>query len=224
MTVDNPAQQSRLAEMEGFIGAKFDELKETIDLRATKGFEAARAVVLTDKGKQVMDNIRRKLDDVESAERTLLKQRSNDAQASADTTMAIVLWGTLVCLGLSGALAFFVIRGVNATLRRSVGELAEGAGQVASAAGQVSSSSQALAQGSSEQAASLEETSASSEEINSMARKNTENSHSAANLVSQSQQKFVDTNQSLEQMVVAMGEIKTSSDKISKIIKMIFAS
>jgi methyl-accepting chemotaxis protein len=54
-----------------------------------------------------------------------------------------------------------------------------------------------------------------------MARKNTENSHSAADLVGSSQQKFIETNHSLEQMVVAMGEIKTSSDKISKIIKTI---
>jgi methyl-accepting chemotaxis protein len=54
-----------------------------------------------------------------------------------------------------------------------------------------------------------------------MARKNTENSRSAAELVGQSQQKFVETNQSLGQMVVAMNEINASSDKIGKIIKVI---
>jgi methyl-accepting chemotaxis protein/methyl-accepting chemotaxis protein-1 (serine sensor receptor) len=92
---------------------------------------------------------------------------------------------------------------------------------VASAASQISSSSQSLAQGSSEQAASLEETSASGEEINSMAHKNMENSSAAAELVTGSQLKFVQTNQSLEQMVVAMEEINTQSGKISKIIKVI---
>ena len=39
--------------------------------------------------------------------------------------------------------------------------------------------------------------------------------------MTQSQQKFVQANQSLDQMVVAMGEINTQSDKISKIIKVI---
>jgi methyl-accepting chemotaxis protein/methyl-accepting chemotaxis protein-1 (serine sensor receptor) len=102
-----------------------------------------------------------------------------------------------------------------------IGELSEGAGQVACAAGQISSSSQSLAQGSSEQAASLEETSASSEEINSMARKNAENAHAANGLVTQSQQKFNETNRSLEAMVEAMSDIKTSSDKVAKIIKVI---
>jgi methyl-accepting chemotaxis protein/methyl-accepting chemotaxis protein-1 (serine sensor receptor) len=54
-----------------------------------------------------------------------------------------------------------------------------------------------------------------------MARKNTENSRGAADLVTQSQQKFVQTNQLLDQSVVAMGEINTQSGKISKIIKVI---
>jgi methyl-accepting chemotaxis protein len=54
-----------------------------------------------------------------------------------------------------------------------------------------------------------------------MARGNAENSRAAADLVSGSQQKFVKTNASLDQMVLAMGEIKTHSDKISKIIKVI---
>jgi methyl-accepting chemotaxis protein/methyl-accepting chemotaxis protein-1 (serine sensor receptor) len=118
-------------------------------------------------------------------------------------------------------LSWFIIAGINRALRQAIGELSEGAGQVASAAGQISSSSQSLAQGSSEQAASLEETSASSEEINSMARKNSENSQAANGLVTQSQQKFNETNRSLELMVTAMGDINASSDKVSKIIKVI---
>ena len=131
---------------------------------------------------------------------------------------------TLILIGFSllatGAVVL-IVRQVNRDLRRAVTELAEGSVQVTGAASQVSSSSQSLAQGSSEQAASLEETSASSEEINSMAHKNTESSRSAADLVTQSQQKFVETNEALEQTVAAMGEINTQSAKISKIIKVI---
>jgi methyl-accepting chemotaxis protein/methyl-accepting chemotaxis protein-1 (serine sensor receptor) len=54
-----------------------------------------------------------------------------------------------------------------------------------------------------------------------MARQNTENSRSAADVVTQAQQKFAETNQVLEQTVVAMGEINTQSGKISKIIRVI---
>ena len=133
-----------------------------------------------------------------------------------------LVWCTLLSSVVCGvALTFFIVRSVNLSLRKAAVELAEGARQVASAAVQVSTSSQSLAQGSSEQAASFEETSASTEEINSMARRNSEHSHSAAGLVTESQQLFGETNVALEQMVAAMGEITASSDKISKIIKVI---
>jgi methyl-accepting chemotaxis protein/methyl-accepting chemotaxis protein-1 (serine sensor receptor) len=120
-----------------------------------------------------------------------------------------------------GGLVFWVVRGLNLGLRRLAGQLGQGAQQVASAASQVSGASQSLAQGAAEQAASLEETSASTEEIESMARKNSEHSQSAAAMVLESQRRFSETNASLDQMVGAMDEIGSSSDKISKIIKVI---
>jgi methyl-accepting chemotaxis protein len=157
----------------------------------------------------------------------LTEQQSELMAASAKTaeeSAARSRWITVLMLGLSLVVAVgvvFIIRQINRGLRQVVGELSAGAEQTSSAASQVASSSQSLAMGASEQAASLEETSASAEEINSMASKNSENSTAAANLVIRSQEKFVETNRSLQQMVVAMGEINASSDKISKIIKVI---
>ena len=154
----------------------------------------------------------------------LLTQQMADDKKAAQSNASFdraVAW-TLSAFGLGiGVVVIWIVRQITGKLRQAIGELSEGAGQVASAAGQISSSSQSLAQGSSEQAASLEETSASSEEINSMARKNAENSQSAAGLVTQSQQKFAETNHSLETMIVAMTDIKASSDKVAKIIKVI---
>jgi methyl-accepting chemotaxis protein len=155
-----------------------------------------------------------------------LNQRNGEqdavaAQASAGRGRTLIWLLLLAAVAGGSAIVFFSVRSVSRVLRRAVTELSEGAEQVASGAAQVASASQSLAQGSSEQAASLEETSASSEEINAMAQRNSESSSMAAGLVSQSQQKFLEANRSLEQMVVAMGEISASSDKISKIIKVI---
>jgi methyl-accepting chemotaxis protein len=153
----------------------------------------------------------------ETADAGIFADKSDGVVNSARSlSIVMILLGFLVA-----GVVIWIVRGINAKLRGFITELSEGAGQVASAAGQISASSQTLAQGASEQAASLEETSASSEEINSMARKNAENSQEANSLVTQSQRKFEETNQSLEAMVRAMGEIKESSDKVSKIIKVI---
>ncbi len=166
--------------------------------------------------------------DTVSAEAKELVQLQNrlmaDAQSSAQASVTLSRWVTLVAMGLFLLVAgtvVFVVRQTNRSLRQAVTAMSEGSGQVSSAASQVASSSQSLAQGSSEQAASLEETSASTEQINSMAQKNTENSRAAADLVTQSQQKFSEAHQALEQTVAAMGEINTQSGKISKIIKVI---
>jgi methyl-accepting chemotaxis protein/methyl-accepting chemotaxis protein-1 (serine sensor receptor) len=130
---------------------------------------------------------------------------------------------TLLLLSIAAgvAVAYWVTRGINATMRQAVHALSRGAEQVAGAAGQVAAASQSLAQGTSEQAASLEETSATSHEINAMAQRNLENSHLATNLVAKSQEGFMKTNELLGQSVAAMGEIGAQSDKIAKIIKVI---
>ncbi|MBS1830957.1 MAG: MCP four helix bundle domain-containing protein [Acidobacteria bacterium] len=162
-----------------------------------------------------------------SAKATRDYKMANGDRLAADSGAAYTraLWILCLALGVAavGGILFSVvsIRSTNHVLRSIAWELSEGAVQVAGAAAQVNASSQSLAQGSSEQAASLTETSASSEEINAMARKNSDNSSTAAGLMTQSQQKFARANSSLDQSVVAMTEINTQSDKISKIIRTI---
>ena len=112
-------------------------------------------------------------------------------------------------------------QGINGALREAVSSLAESASHLAGAAGQVSSSSQSLARSSSDQAASIEETSATAEEINAMAVRNGESSRSAAELVMSSQERFVNAKRVLDETVTAMAGINSSSDKISKINKVI---
>ena len=148
-------------------------------------------------------------------------QQSTAALAAA-TRGRTITWALMIlAFGAGGAFVLFCVRGVNRVLGPVVSELSSGADQVAEAAAQVSSSSQILAKGASEQAASLEETSASSEEISAMARRNSESSSAAAELVTQSQSRFEEANRLLEGMLAAMHEINASSDKIAKIIKVI---
>jgi methyl-accepting chemotaxis protein len=186
----------------------------------TAGKDAEAAVLLKDK---VIPNLDA-LSEQSGKEKQLAAELMTASVKEASTRVTLGNWVTIIMLLFSlviGAVILFVVRNINTSLRKAISDLSEGAGQVASAASQISSSSQSLAQGASEQAASLEETSSSSEEINSMARKNAENSNAANGLVMQSQQKYEETNHSLQSMVTAMADIKNSSDKVSKIIKVI---
>ncbi|MGZ8928589.1 MAG: CHASE3 domain-containing protein, partial [Methylobacter sp.] len=55
----NSSQEQRLDALESSIAAKLAELDEAINLRKNKGLEAALQLVRTDKGKQLMNNIRK---------------------------------------------------------------------------------------------------------------------------------------------------------------------
>ncbi|PWT98943.1 MAG: hypothetical protein C5B51_28175 [Terriglobia bacterium] len=152
------------------------------------------------------------------------EQATGSSRREAASLQRAMLWaggGCLLAAMIGAAVGWLFTRRLARALGRTAQELASAAQEMRSASSQVASSSQSLAQGSSEQAASLEETSASTEEIGSMARKNSENSHSAAAVVGASQRKFAETNEALDRMVVAIGEVSTQSDKISQIIKVI---
>ena len=114
LTKDNPDQQRRLDAIEPLIQDKFDELKQTIELRGdpAKGFEAALAVVKTDKGKKVMDQIRSIVADMENEETTLLKKRSEEAQASAHNASYTIVIGTAAAFILSSLVGFFITQGI----------------------------------------------------------------------------------------------------------------
>jgi methyl-accepting chemotaxis protein len=158
--------------------------------------------------------------DILQAQETLLAHDSDSIATSITDDRWVA--GIMLVVGiLIAVFIVFVVRGINGLLDKSVQELAEASEQIAAAANQVSGSSQSLAQGSSEQAATIEETSSVSTEINSMAQRNSENSRTTTQIVSNSQAGFERTNQSLGEMVGAMEDISSSSQKISKIIKVI---
>jgi methyl-accepting chemotaxis protein len=159
------------------------------------------------------------LDLVEIQKQLTAQSSERGATASLRARWTAYLMG-LGALSVAPFLLLLVTR-TTRDLRGVASNLHDGAEQITSAAGQVASSSQTLAQGASEQAASLEETSSSSEEITSMTRKNAENSQTAAAVMAEVDQRVTEGNRTLEEMVQSMQEITGSSDKISKIIKVI---
>jgi methyl-accepting chemotaxis protein len=125
-------------------------------------------------------------------------------------------------LGACAIVVTFTIRtAIVKPIQLAVTELTETAGQVAISSGQVAVTSQSLSQGATEQAASLEETSASMEEMGAMTRKNAENAQAAAALMADVNARVEASNQSLRDMVAAMGSIQDSSLQVARIIKTI---
>lgn len=124
--------------------------------------------------------------------------------------------------GAGGAIAAILVAGSASSKLHKVGaEMLAGSRRVAEASREVASASQFAAQGADEQAATLKETSSSLAEITAISRKNAESMQSAAGLMAETGGLVNDANRNLEEMVCSMKEINGSSEKISKIIRVI---
>ena len=167
-----------------------------------------------------MDRALRALNDAGEPIATGLRTAADADAATASSLLWVVfVLGSLQIPIMSASR--YVVRGISRELGTTTRELRNGAEHVSAASVQVSSSVQSLSQGATEQAASLEETSASMEEMASMTRKNAENAQQAAALATSVAQQVQTSNAALSEMVLSMGAIKESSDKVAKIIKTI---
>jgi len=144
-----------------------------------------------------------------------------EAASSASQARWIVTGMLVGFLALAAGAIVTYQRDVQSVLVGIASALRSGAKQVSSAAHQVSGVSQALAEAASQQAVSLEETSASALELNSMTEQNARMSSDSAGYVEEAEEAIHAAEASIEQMIASMAEINTSSEKISKIIKVI---
>jgi methyl-accepting chemotaxis protein/methyl-accepting chemotaxis protein-1 (serine sensor receptor) len=154
----------------------------------------------------------------------LVKDQLQQNRQESDDALGVARWQMLLLLAAGAAAAVFaiwVMRSVARDLRRVAEEMLEGARQVAAAATQVAAASQSLAQGTSEQAATLEETSSSAGEITSVTRKNADNTRAVAGVMVETAGLVDGANRNLGEMMQSMKEIHGSSEKISKIIRVI---
>jgi PAS domain S-box-containing protein len=112
LMADNPGQQERLRTLAPLIQTRLGDLAETISLRREQGLEAARRVVLTDRGRRVMDRIRAVCADIKTEEYDLLRQRTDEQQNSAWEASVATLGGVL--------LALFSVSAAHVAIRRSL--------------------------------------------------------------------------------------------------------
>ncbi len=122
-----------------------------------------------------------------------------------------------------GALGSVIVSidNIKSKLNNVLSQINQSAEQVTSGSEQVSAGAQALSQGATEQAASVEELAATIAEISDQVSRNADNTRSGSEKVQHVGSEIVRSNELMNQLTVAMDDIKLKSQDISKIIKTI---
>ena len=165
LTADNPAQQRRLDELRPVIDQRIDHAQRTIDARVNTSFEAASKLVTGPEVKQMNDYIRKVADEMDADEERLLGSRSRDALAAAETTKAVMLWGSLIGALSVGLIGWFIIRSLSQQISAAVHQVQNSSTELQAAANQQASGAKEQATAMSEITTTISELLATSRQI-----------------------------------------------------------
>ena len=102
---ERPEQLARIRDLHTAVDAKLRELAETISVRRTAGLQAAVALVETDRGKNLMDDIRARGEVIRDSAERRMTAFTAEAQAGTARLRAVSTFGSLVMLGFIVLLA-----------------------------------------------------------------------------------------------------------------------
>jgi methyl-accepting chemotaxis protein len=211
LTADNPNQQRRIDALEPLVAAKLAELKDTIDLRKNKGFDAAMKEVLTDKGKQAMDDIRKVIAEMDSEERVLLEKRNNEMKGSSDTTINAIVYGIPFAFVLLTLVGLWITRNLTRQLRESINQLASSSGEILATTTQVAS-------GAAETATAVSETTATVEEVKQTAQVASQKARSVSDSAQKASQVSQGGRKAVDEAMQGMQRIQEQMESIAESI------
>ena len=102
---DNPVQTEHTVVLVNKVTQRLSELQRTIELAKTEGQPAALALVRSNSGKRLMDEIRADLNGMVATEKTLLAQRRVEAEASRNFALLSMVVSGLLGAALIGLVA-----------------------------------------------------------------------------------------------------------------------
>lgn len=117
LTAESSRQQQRLDALKTSVKSQLDFAREIVDAIRTKGPETGVQLIKTGKGRVLTNEIRKIIDQMESEEQDLLRQRTEAAQADAQNAKRTIVIGTVAALVLAALAGFVITRNISRPLQ-----------------------------------------------------------------------------------------------------------
>ena len=173
----NPAQRTRVEKIEPLIQQKFTELEETINLKKAGKEKEALSLVLSNKGKQVQDEIRAKLAEMGDAQDKLVAERQK-ATEQLQQLSSIVGWGGLILEIVAGLFVSYYV--ANYVVSLIIKPITNAAQEVASSSAGIANTVEKQERTVLDQTASVNETTGTIEELGMFTLQSAEQAENAA--------------------------------------------
>lgn len=211
---DNPEQIARLSQIKQLAKDKMAELTETIELTQRGKRQEAMNIILSNKGKQVMDEIRDKLAQMTQIEERLLAERQQAAKQTAFIADIVSLGGTTIALLFGSLVLFFIAR----EIVRPINQVANA---IASSSNEIAATVEQQERTASQQAISVNEITTTINELTASTQQSAQQSETASisanqvlNLAAQGNQAVTRT---LEGMTAISHKVSAVADKMLRL-------
>lgn len=211
---DNQEQVTRLNQVKQLAKDKTAELAETIALTQQGKHQDAMTLILSNKGKQIMDDIRAKVAEMKQVEARLLVERQQTAKQTVFLADLVSLGGTTIAILFGSLVLFFITREI-------VRPITEVANAISSSSNEIAATIEQQERTITQQAISVSETTTTMDELSASAQQSAQQAENSSNsakqvltLANQGNQALTRT---LEGMAVLSHKVSAVADQMLRL-------
>ena len=188
--------------------AGFGEFRDIINLTATK----------TREFESLNSEVQALLTEASAVSTESLHDTVDIILVRAQSSLIVIISIMVIALAFNTIFALFIVSSIKKAMNRSIEKLDEVSNGIVSASTQLTDAANSLAMDGSKQAAAIEETSATMNETTSMVRITTDSTRQATDLAKAAETSALDGVQKVEELIIFMENLRSSSDEISKVV------
>ncbi len=223
-TLDNANQQRRLVALETAVTARLAVMRQGLELRRDQGMDAAVKFVMSDRGRELMQNVRTIIGEADREEAALLATRDAEAKNSAAFANGVQVWGSLAGLVVIALIGYFITQSLGRMIGGAVGQIQSSSAELQAAATQQATGAKEQTTATSEITTTVSELLATSRQISESARRvsqiaeqTADGSRKGLTTVESTAESLAGVRRQVDQIVTHMLELGKKSQEIGAV-------